>query len=286
VELKGSRTEQNLEAAFARESQTRNSYLYYAEAAQKAGLSHVADVFLEVAQNEAEHARREFEFLGKIEDSKANLETAIRGEHYEHVVAYPEFEKTAREEGFHEIADFLDRMGKVEGRHEEALLKLLQSLDEGATPKERTVGHSATAMAQLMLPHQANPAGFVHGGELMKMMDNAAGVVAARHAGTNVVTARVENIDFQSPVRVGELVLINAALTFVSRSSMEVRVQVEAENLATKERRQALAAYFVMVALDRTGKSVEVPSLLITTEEEEKLFEEGRKRYEARRSSR
>ncbi len=118
-------------------------------------------------------------------------------------MACPEFEKVAREEGFFEIADFFERMGKVEGRHEEIASQLLQSLREDAPPKERTVGHSATSIAQLMLPHQANPAGFVHGGELMKMMDNAAGVVAARHAGTNVVTARVENIDFKSPVRVG-----------------------------------------------------------------------------------
>ena len=286
MELKGSRTEQNLEAAFARESQVRNSYLYYAEAAQKAGLGHIADVFLAIAQNEGEHARQEFEFLGKIGDTKSNLETAVQVEHYDHTMTYPEFEKTAREEGLIEIADFFERIGKVEGRHEEVVSKLLQSLDEGTAPKERTVGHSATSMAQLMLPHQANPAGFVHGGELMKMMDNAAGVVAVRHAGTNVVTARVENIDFQSPVRVGELVLVNAFLTFVRRSSMEVRVLVEAESLVTKGRRQALAAYFVMVSLDRTGRSTEVAALIITTEEEERLFEEGRKRYDARRSSR
>ncbi len=81
MELKGSNTERNLETAFARESQVRNSYAYYAEAAQKAGLSHIADVFLEIARNEGEHARHEFEFLGRMADTKGNLETAVRGEH-------------------------------------------------------------------------------------------------------------------------------------------------------------------------------------------------------------
>jgi len=79
-------------------------------------------------------------------------------------------------------------------------------------------------MAQVTLPEQANPTGFVHGGELMKMVDNAAGVVAARHTGEDVVLARVEDIVFHRPVHVGNLVLIDARLTFVHRASMEVRV--------------------------------------------------------------
>jgi len=81
-------------------------------------------------------------------------------------------------------------------KHEEVCLRLLKQFDEHITPKERTVGHSSVVMAQLMLPHQANVAGYVPGGEIMKIMDNAAGVVAARHAHTNVVTVRVDNIFF------------------------------------------------------------------------------------------
>ena len=120
----------------------------------------------------------------------------------------------------------------------------------------------------------------------MKLMDNAAKVVAARHARTNIVTAAVERIDFHTPVRVGDLVLVHAALTFVSYSSMEVRVQVEIETLASGERQQALTAHYIMVALDGLGKTTEVPSLLVTTDEGESLFAEGRRRYEARRRTR
>jgi acyl-CoA hydrolase len=174
-------------------------------------------------------------------------------------------------------------MSRVEAKHEEICISLLKTFDEHITPKERTVGHSSVTMAQLMLPHQANPAGYVHGGEIMKIMDNAAGVVAARHAHTNVVTARVDDINFLNPVRVGDLVLVHAMLTFVGRSSMEIRIEVETEHLGSEERRQALSAFFVYVALDPAGRPTEVPPLLITTEEGQRLFEEGRNRYEARR---
>ena len=115
----------------------------------------------------------------------------------------------------------------------------------------------------------------------MKIMDNAAGVVAARHAHTNVVTVRVDNILFLKPVRVGDLILVHASLTFVGHSSMEIRVEVETENISQEKRQKALSANFIYVSLDKTGKPADVPPLLITTEEEEKLFEEGQKRYEA-----
>lgn len=285
MNLKGSKTERNLEAAFAGESQARNAYMYYAEAAGKSGHHHIADVFLEIAQNEGEHARTHFEFLGRIKDTKTNLEAVARSEKYERTAMYPSFAKTANEEGFQEIADCFERMSRVEARHEEICINLLKYFDEHITPKERTIGHSSVTMAQLMLPHQANPAGYVHGGEIMKIMDNAAGVVAARHAHTNVVTARVDDINFLNPVRVGDLVLVHALLTFVGRSSMEIRIEVETEHLGSEERRQALSAHFIYVALDQTGRPTEIPPLLITTEEGERLFEEGRKRYEARKKS-
>jgi len=139
------------------------------------------------------------------------------------------------------------------------------------------------SLIQVMLPHQGNIAGNVHGGEIMKMMDTAAGVAAARHAHSNVVTAKVEELNFLRPVQIGELVFAHASLIFVSHTSMEVRVEVETENLVTEERHKALTASFIYVALDQTGKPTEVPPLLITTEEGQRLFEEGRKRYEARK---
>jgi acyl-CoA hydrolase len=140
-------------------------------------------------------------------------------------------------------------------------------------------------MAQMMLPLQANPAGFVHGGELMKLMDNCAGVVAVRHCRTNIVTATVEDIRFQSAVRVGDLAIVRGKITFTSRSSMEVRIDVEAEDLLSGQKRPAVTAHFVMVALGADGRPVEVPPLILSTEEEQKLFDEGQVRYEGRRTS-
>jgi len=284
MQLKGSKTEENSRKAFVRELHAHASYIYFAEAAKEAGLEQIADMFLTTAQNEAEHAEHEFKFLGGLGDTAANLKLAIEREHEEAAKLYPEAAKTAKDEGFDEIADFFYRMGKVEAKHEKNFLELLETLDKSKEFKGRTVGHSAVEMAQLMLPHQTNPAGFVHGGELMKLMDNAAGVVAARHSRANPVTAMVEDINFHNPVRVGDLVLIHAKMTFTSRSSMEVRIDVEAENLLTGKQFPALTAYYVMVAVDLQGKPVEMPPLIVITEEEEKLFDEGLTRYQVRKA--
>ena len=214
----------------------------------------------------------------------SNLQLAIEREHEEATKLYPEAAHTAEDEGFGDIADFFRRMSKVEEKHENNFLELLDTQNKGGTFKGRTVGHSTVEMAQLMLPHQTNPAGFVHGGELMKLMDNAAGVVAARHSRAIPVTAMVEGINFHNPVRVGDLVLLHAKITFTSRSSMEVRIDVEAENLLTGKRLPALTAYYFMVAVDLQGKPVEVPLLIVITEEEERLFNEGLARYQARKA--
>ena len=286
MNLKGSQTEKNLEAAFAAESKARNAYTYYATAAEKLGQDFVSDAFLEIAKNEEEHARGHFEFLGKIQDTRTNLETAVHGEHYECTTIYPEFARTAREEGFPEIGEYFERMAKVEARHETIIKNLINHLKEQSTPEERTTGHSSMTLVQVMYPHQGNIAGNVHGGEIMKMMDTAAGVVAARHAHSNVVTAKVEELNFLRPVHIGELVFAHARLVFVGRTSMEVRVEVETENLVTEKRHKALTASFIYISLDQTGKSIPVPPLLITTEEGERLFEEGRKRHEARKGVR
>lgn len=284
MQLKGSKTEEHLRRAFTRELHAQAYYLYYAEAARTAGLEQVAEMFLATAKNEAEHAWHEFQFLNGAGDTVANLKMAIGREHEEATLLYPEAARIAREEGFDEVADFFERMGKVEAKHEQNFSELLETLDKGEAARGRTVGHSEVWMAQLMLPEQANPAGFVHGGELMKLMDNAAGVVAARHSRANPVTAMVEDINFHTPVKVGELVLVHAKVTFVSRSSMEIKIEVDAENLLTGEKRRALSAYYVMVAVDLKGKAVEVPPLIVITEEEEKLFNAGLERYQQRKA--
>ena len=284
MELKGSKTEEHLRKAFVRELHAGANYTYFASAARETGLEQIADMFSATAENEAEHAEHEFKFLGGRGDTGANLKLAIEREHEEATKLYPGAAKVADEEGFAEIADFFRRMSRVEEKHEENFIELLETLDKGGTYKGRTVGHSAIEMAQVMLPHQTNPAGFVHGGELMKLMDNAAGVVAARHSRANPVTAMVEDISFHKPVHVGDLVLVHAKITFTSRSSMEVQIQVEAEDLLTGNRVQALTAYYIIVAVDVEGKSVEVPPLIVMTEEEERLFNEGSARYQARKA--
>ena len=286
MELRGSNTEQNLKAAFDGELRVRNRYVYFAEVADNVGRHDIGDLFRAIAQNEAEHARQEYDYLDWPRDIRVNLESAIQVEAREESTVYPAYASTARKEGFEDIAVFFDRLSQAEGRHRQLLEAALTSLNEGHPIAGRTVGHSAITMAEVVLPNQANPAGFIHGGEMMKLMDSAAGVVARRHAGTNIVTARVEEINFLKPVHVGDLVLIDATLTFVSRRTMEVRVQVTTERRPTGVREQALTAYFVMVAIDQDGHPTTVPPLLITSEEEERLFEEGRRRYEAHKNAR
>jgi len=265
MNVKGTKTEEILWRALEGELEASFRYRCIAEAARKSGKQQVAEIFEATAHNEIEHARHIFGFLGGEGDLVQDIDRAIEKEGMEAASFYPEAAETARKDGLNEVADFFYRMTKV-----------------------RTVGHSAVEMAQVMLPEQANPAGFVHGGELMKIMDNAAGVVAARHSGGNVVTGLVEDVKFINPVRVGDLVIVRGKLTFVSRSSMEVRVEVETERLFgehTGQRAPALTALFIMVALDLQGKARQVPTMIVSTEEEEKLFNEAQHRYESRKKA-
>jgi len=145
----------------------------------------------------------------------------------------------------------------------------------------KPVSYSRTVMSQIVLPEQANPAGNIHGGEIMKMMDNTAYVVARKHCRRNVVTARVDELEFYQPIFVGQLVTCKGQLVFVGRSSMEVAVRVEVEDLSSDQPPiTALTAFFTMVALDEHGRPVEVPRLILETEEEKRAFEEGKRRYE------
>jgi acyl-CoA hydrolase len=145
----------------------------------------------------------------------------------------------------------------------------------------RDVAHSATTMSQMIWPDMAGRAGFAHGGEIMKLMDGAAGVVAVKHSHRDSVTARVEGINFYQPVRLYDLVTVNACLTFVGRSSMEVLVEVWSERIAEETKAHALTAHFVMVAVDEFGKPAEVPPLILSSDKEKALWEKGKKRYQA-----
>ncbi len=140
-------------------------------------------------------------------------------------------------------------------------------------------------MSQVMLPHQANVAGNVHGGEIMKLMDTAAGAVAIKYSKGNCVTARVDELEFHLPIFVGALVTCTATLVYVGKSSMEVFVQVEAEDLESNNGPQiALSAYFTMVAMGRNGRPQTVPPFTPETEEELQRYEEAKVRRAQRQA--
>lgn len=150
------------------------------------------------------------------------------------------------------------------------------------TAKARTVSETAVQVAQMMQPSHANPAGNVHGGEIMKMIDDAAGAVAIRHARGNVVTASIDRLDFREPVYVGNLVVLKASINCVGRSSMEVGVRVEAEDLRTGEVRHTASAYLTFVALDDSGRPAGVAPLISETDEQRRRCAEGEMRKQER----
>lgn len=129
MELKGSKTEKNLQAAFAGESQARNKYTYFASVARKEGYEQIAAIFEETANNEKEHAKMWFKELGGIGNTAENLKAAASGENYEWTDMYEEFAKVAEEEGFKAIAMKFRAVGKIEKTHEERYLKLLNNVE-------------------------------------------------------------------------------------------------------------------------------------------------------------
>ena len=131
MELKGSRTEQNLQAAFAGESQARNKYTYYASKARKEGHNQIADLFEETANNEKEHAKIWFKLLhdGEVPTTSVNLLDAAEGENYEWTDMYAEFARVAKEEGFTRIAFLFEKVGEIEKHHEERYRKLLANVE-------------------------------------------------------------------------------------------------------------------------------------------------------------
>lgn len=132
MELKGSKTEQNLQTAFAGESQARNKYTYYASQAKAEGYNQIAEIFEETAGNEKEHAKIWFKLLhdGKIPTTEVNLKDAADGEHYEWTDMYKGFAETAKAEGFAKIAYLFEAVGAIEKEHEERYLKLLSNVKE------------------------------------------------------------------------------------------------------------------------------------------------------------
>lgn len=141
---------------------------------------------------------------------------------------------------------------------------------------------SSITVVQQMTHQDANLAGNVHGGVIMKLIDNTAGIVGVRHTGGNVVTASIDRIDFHSPVFVGDLLRVSASVNYVGRTSMEVGVRVEAENFATGAVRHTGSAYLTFVSLDEKFKPKLIPPIVPVTETEKRRFCEAEERKKLR----
>ncbi|MGC1402112.1 MAG: acyl-CoA thioesterase [Thermodesulfobacteriota bacterium] len=146
----------------------------------------------------------------------------------------------------------------------------------------KRIKDSQVTIVQQMTGQDANLSGNVHGGVVMKQIDSTAGIVAARHACRNVVTASIDRLDFHSPVYIGDLLTLKASVNMVGRTSIEVGVRVEAENFLTGEVRHTASAYLTFVALGSDGRPTEVPPLLLETEEENRRNREAKARRKLR----
>jgi acyl-CoA hydrolase len=141
---------------------------------------------------------------------------------------------------------------------------------------EKRVSESRVTLSHLMLPQDANPAGNVHGGVIMKLVDNAAGVAAARHCRAIVVTASIDQMDFHVPVYIGDLVTFRASINLAGKTSMEVGVHVESENLLTGVIRHVASAYLTFVALfDKDDEHRQVPHLILETDDDKRRHKEA-----------
>jgi acyl-CoA hydrolase len=140
--------------------------------------------------------------------------------------------------------------------------------------------------SELMMPHHANNLGHVFGGVMLSMMDKTAAVAAFRHCRLNVVTASIDRVDFREPIHVGDLVVMKASVNFVGRTSMEVGVRVEAEELLTGRRRHTNSCYLTFVAVDRNGRPIEIPGIVAETPDELRRFQAAEQRRKVRLAER
>jgi uncharacterized protein (TIGR00369 family) len=136
------------------------------------------------------------------------------------------------------------------------------------TMEGKKVKETSVIMSHVVEPQDANIAGNVHGGVIMKHIDTAAGVVAARHARCNAVTASIDRLDFHNPAFIGELLTLKASLNLAGKTSMEIGVRVEAENSFTAEKRHIASAYLTFVALDEKHQPKDVPPLIVEDADE------------------
>jgi acyl-CoA hydrolase len=142
----------------------------------------------------------------------------------------------------------------------------------------KTVKESQHESSELMMPGDANNLGHIFGGVILSMMDKTAAIAAFRHSRASVVTASIDRVDFREPIYLGDLVVMKASINFAGRTSMEVGVRVEAEELLTGRRRHTNSCYLTFVAVDREGRPIPVPALLPETAEEKRRYEAAKER--------
>jgi acyl-CoA hydrolase len=159
-------------------------------------------------------------------------------------------------------------------------------LSDNTTPKGKVIAESRARLTQFMNPHQANPHGNVHGGEIMKLVDEGGALAAMRHAGALVVTVAMDSMTFNEPVLVGHLVTVDSQLTYAGTTSMEVRVEVTAENPITGVKTMTNTAYLVYVAIDAMGRPQHVPPLIAASPEDEAAMAAARERQAYRKRQR
>lgn len=159
-------------------------------------------------------------------------------------------------------------------------------MSAAAPSSAKSVAASRVTLSQLMQPEHANLRGDVHGGWIMKLVDEAGALAAMRHAQARVVTVAIDRMRFHEPIRIGDLVVLQAEVTYVGRTSMETRVQVVAENPVTGERTHTNSAYLVYVALDEAGRPTPVPPLQAETDGEKKRQAAARERQTLRLTQR
>ena len=153
-------------------------------------------------------------------------------------------------------------------------------MSDSLTPK--SIRASRGTLSQLMHPEHANLLGNVHGGWIMKLVDEAGALACMRHAQRKVVTVAIDSMTFRQPIKIGDLIVLNAEVTYTGRTSMEAEVEVLAENPVTGERTYTNNAYLVYVALDDEGKPTTVRQLLAETDDEKRKMEQAKERQERR----
>jgi uncharacterized protein (TIGR00369 family) len=153
-------------------------------------------------------------------------------------------------------------------------------MTESPTPK--SIRASRVTLSQLMHLEHANLLGNVHGGWVMKLADEAGALACMRHAQKKVVTVAIDSMTFRQPIKLGDLVILSAEVTYTGRTSMEVTVEVHAENPVTGEQTHTNTAYLVYVALDDEGRPTSVPKLQAETEEDKQKMEQAKERQERR----